>query len=169
MLKRPILPESFQEKVHKDRVRERGFGCVISSWTFVWLVDGDVIGSQHHQPSGFNCSGVYVLMGSVQWTSSTWWGFQYLQNSSKDMAQSIICGPSQRTKGPWFCLMAKELLFFLAWLFSFLSASSHFSDSIYSLTKIFLQTKVAQGLGRGLFWEGLIRSCSVTWLPLSGW
>ena len=33
---------------------------------------------------------VYVLVGSIQLTSSTCWGVQYLQNSSKDMAQNII-------------------------------------------------------------------------------
>ena len=42
-----------------------------------------IIGSQHHQPSGSNWSGVSVLVGSIQVTSPTWWRFQYLQNSSK--------------------------------------------------------------------------------------
>ena len=32
-----------------------------------------------------------ILGGSIQLTSSTWWGLQDLQNSSKDMAQKIIC------------------------------------------------------------------------------
>ena len=41
------------------------------------------------------------------------------------------------TLTPWLCLMAKILFFCLAWLFSFLSAFSHFSDYIYSLTKGF--------------------------------
>ena len=49
------------------------------------MVSGEVITSQHHQPSDSHQSGVYVLMGSIQLTSPTWWGFQYLQNSSKDM------------------------------------------------------------------------------------
>ena len=112
---------------------------VISSWTFFWLVGGEVIGTQHYQPSGSNRSGVSVLVGSVQLTSSTWWEFQYLQNSSKEMAQNIIYSPWGGTKGPWLCLMAKVLLFCLAWLFSFLSAFSHFSDLIYSfLKKLFI-------------------------------
>ena len=34
MLKRPELPDGFQGKVFKDSVKERGVGCVISSWTF---------------------------------------------------------------------------------------------------------------------------------------
>lgn len=35
--------------------------------------------------------GVDLLMGRIQLTSPTWWKSQYLQNSSKDMAQNIIC------------------------------------------------------------------------------
>ena len=91
MLKRPELPKDFQGKAFKDRVRKRGVvGHVVSSWTFFWLFDGEIISSQHHQPSGSNLSGVYVLVGSRHLTFSTWWRFQYLQNSSKDMAQNII-------------------------------------------------------------------------------
>ena len=52
---------------------------MISSWTFFCLVDGDVIGTL--LTGSASQSGVY--MGSLQLTSSTWWGFQYLQNSSK--------------------------------------------------------------------------------------
>ena len=56
---------------------------MVSLWTFFWLFGGEVSGSQHHQPSGSNQSGVYVLMDSISLTFPTWWGFQYLQNSSK--------------------------------------------------------------------------------------
>ena len=73
--KRPNLPDGFQGKVFKDRVRERVSVYLISSWTFFWLVGGEVIGSQHHQPSGPNWSGVYVLVVSMQLTSFTWRGF----------------------------------------------------------------------------------------------
>ena len=38
LLKRPELPSDVQGKVFKDKVRERVLGCVISSWTFFWLV-----------------------------------------------------------------------------------------------------------------------------------
>ena len=38
---------------------------MISSWTFFWMVGGEVTGSQHHQPSGSSQSGVYVLVGSI--------------------------------------------------------------------------------------------------------
>lgn len=35
------------------------------------------------QCDGSNLSGVYMLVGSMQLTSSTWWRLQYLQNSSR--------------------------------------------------------------------------------------
>ena len=101
-------------------LKEQG---VVTSWTFFWFV-----GSQHHQPSGFNRSVVSVLVGCRQLTSSTWWGFEYLQKSSKDVAWNIIHSPWWRSEGPWLCLTAKFLLFCLAWLFSFLSAYSLFSE-----------------------------------------
>ena len=42
------------------------------------------------------------------------WGFQYLQNSSKDRAQNIVYSPRGGTKSPELHLMAKLLLFYLA-------------------------------------------------------
>ena len=56
----------------------------------ILLVGGEVIGSQHHQPSDSSWSGVYVLMGSIKLTSFTWRGFQCLQNTSKDMTQYFL-------------------------------------------------------------------------------
>ena len=93
VLKRRKLLNSFWGKAFKGWIKEGVVGCVISSWTFFWLVGGEVIGSQCHQPSGFNWPGVYLLVRYTQLTSSIWWGFQYLQNSSKNMAQSIIYSP----------------------------------------------------------------------------
>ena len=61
-------------------------------------------------------------------TSFTWWGFQYLPDSSQDMAQNIIYSSWEGTKSPWLCLVTKLLLLGLLWLFSFVSACSHFSD-----------------------------------------
>ena len=128
VLKRPELPEAFRGRFIKTGGGRGLVGCVISSWTFFWLVGGEVIRGQLHPPSGSNWSGGYVLVGSIQLTSSTWWGFQYLPKSSKDLAQNIIYIPWGGMKGPWFCLMARLLLFCLAWLLFFLSAFSHFSD-----------------------------------------
>ena len=92
-LKRPELPDGFQGEVFKDRVREGSLGCVISVWTFFSLAGGEVTGNKHHQPPGSNSSGVYVLVGSRQLTSSAWSGVQYLQNNSKDRTQNIIYSP----------------------------------------------------------------------------
>ena len=64
------------------KFKEQG---AVNLWTLFWLVGGEVIRSQHHQPF----AGVYMLVGSMQATSPTWGGFQYLQSSSKDMARNI--------------------------------------------------------------------------------
>ena len=52
-----------------------------------------LIESQYHPPAYSSWSGVSVLVGSKQLTSSTWWRFQYLQNSPKDMAYDTIHSP----------------------------------------------------------------------------
>ena len=44
---------------------------------------GEVIGSQPHQPSGSSGSGVYVLVGSIQLTSSTGGGFSTCKTASR--------------------------------------------------------------------------------------
>ena len=65
-------------------LKEQG---VVTSWTFFGLV-----GSQHHQP--LVSTGLWsLLVGCRQLTSSTWWGFEYLQESSKDVARNIIHSP----------------------------------------------------------------------------
>ena len=124
-------PAVSTRKVIKDRM---WLACGHAS---DWLVVREPR-SQHHQ-AGSDYSGIYMLEGSIQLTS-TWWGFLYLQNSSKDMAQNIIYSPWGGNKSPWLCLMAKLWLFYLAWLFSFASTFSHFSDEIYSL-------ELTEGLG----------------------
>ena len=108
-------PMTFKEKFFRDRAREGVMKCVISSWIFFWMVGGEVTGNQHHRPSGSSWSGVYVLVGNIQLSSFTCWGFQYLQNSSDDMAQNIIHSPWGDSKCRWFCLMAK-LLYYLSCL-----------------------------------------------------
>ena len=44
---------------------------------------GEVSGNQRHQPSGSNRSGVYLLVGSIQLTSSTWWEFQFCRRAQR--------------------------------------------------------------------------------------
>ena len=70
------------ERFLKTGLGEGVMGYVINSWKFFWFVVGKVIQSQYHQLSGSNWSGVYMLVDSMHLTSSAWWGFQYLQNSS---------------------------------------------------------------------------------------
>ena len=66
VVKRPKLPSDFWQRVSKGKVKESVSGCLISSWTFFWLVGGEVtrwyFGSQHHQ-LGSKPPGVYVLCG----------------------------------------------------------------------------------------------------------
>lgn len=61
--------------------------------------------------------------------------FQYMQDSSKGMAWNITYSPLGRKKGPWLCLMSKLLLFYLVWLFSFISAFYHFLLNLFFGTR----------------------------------
>ena len=79
-------PHGFQGKAYKDRER----GRVAGVWTAFWLAGGEVIGSQHHQPSGSSWSGISVLVGNTQLTSPIWWGVQSLQSIWKDLAQNLL-------------------------------------------------------------------------------
>ena len=78
-------------------------------------------------------------------TSSTWWVFQYLQDSSKDVDQHIIYSSWKGTASAWLCLMTQLLSFGLIWLFSFASALSSWLNLF--LAKVFLQTKGNRGHG----------------------
>ena len=79
-----------QNAVSQLRGDNKGFyskGSKRRAWSarghsFDWLVVR-ISGHQHHQPSGSNQPGVYMLVPSIELTSSTWWGFQCLQNSLK--------------------------------------------------------------------------------------
>ena len=51
---------------------------VISWGILFWSTGGEVSGREHHQPSGFNQSGVSMLVGTILLTS-TWWGLQTAQ------------------------------------------------------------------------------------------
>jgi len=77
------------------------------------LVGGEVIRSQHHQPYGSNGSGLSVLVGSIQLTSSTCWGFQYLQKGSRLWLRILSIVLEEELKDPRLHLMAKLLLFCL--------------------------------------------------------
>ena len=101
-------------------------------------------------------------------TFPIWWGFQYLQISSKNMAQNAIYGSWGRTKGLWLCLKAEVIMLpcFTAFLCSCIFPC--FLDQVYSLANLFfLQTGgrwSSMGVG-GLSQEGPTGPCSVRILP----
>ena len=68
-------------------VRERVVGFVVSSRAALWLVGGEgtawCFWNFNHQLYGFIHSRVCVLVSNMWLTSSAWWGFEYLQNSSR--------------------------------------------------------------------------------------
>ena len=125
-VKRPNSLMAFRGRFLKTR--ERAAGYVISWWTFFRWIGDEVVKSQRHQPPDSTWSGAYVLVASRQLTSSIWWGFRSLRNSSKDLAQNFIYSLWGGTKSPWLCLRDKLSLFCPAWLL--LSAFSHDSDYI---------------------------------------
>ena len=47
MLKKPELPDGFQQNIFKGQVREGSPGCVISSCTILRVADGEVAGRCH--------------------------------------------------------------------------------------------------------------------------
>ena len=71
---------------------------VVRSWTLLWLAGGEVRGSQHHKPSGSNCSGFSMLVGSRLSVSHlmgvsvsgawTYWGSGSLCLSTEGIQQS---------------------------------------------------------------------------------
>lgn len=75
--KRPEFTDGFQGKAFKDRVREGRLPARGHS-----ADGGEGVRSQQRQLSASSRSGVCVLVGSTELTSSTWWGFQCLQGSS---------------------------------------------------------------------------------------
>ena len=55
----------FQPGEGSEKFYRNGSEGVISSWTFFYLLGGEVNGSQHQQPSGSHGPGIYVLVSSV--------------------------------------------------------------------------------------------------------
>lgn len=72
---------------------------VVSSWTHSCLVGGEVIGSQLLHPSGSNQSEVFVLVGSTQLTSSTWWGFSLCKRAPRTWLRIFSLVLSLKTPG----------------------------------------------------------------------
>ena len=89
-LKDPDSLKAFTGRFLSIGLGRRVVGCVVILRTFFWSVRGEAIRNQHYQPSGSNQSRVYEIVGNTWLTSLTWWRFQYLQNSSKNMSQNNI-------------------------------------------------------------------------------
>ena len=73
-------------------------------------------------------------MVSMQLTSSTWWGFQYLQNNSRKSFRILFISMAleEELKGPYFVLWLNYYYFVL--LDSFVSVFFfHFSDFFFFL------------------------------------
>ena len=83
----------------------------------------------------------WLQSGQPVFNLSTRWRFQCLYDSSQDMTQKSIHSPWGGNTGPCLCFMTTLLLFHLLCLFSFGIRHSQFSDSRYSLTKIFHRQK----------------------------
>ena len=149
MLKRLKLPKGFQGKVFKDKVRQTVVRCVVSFWTFFWLVGGEVIRSQHHQPSISGQSG-----GSIQFISPTWWRFHNLQSNSRTWLR-ISVALEEKLKVLNFVQWLK-LLWFCLNLTVFLSARLTSLIKLILWLKLFYRQKAGRGHvgGKGgLSWE----------------
>ena len=62
---------------------------------------------------GSLCHGYSLLIRYL--TSSTWWEFQYLQDSLQDMTQYIITSSYEGTKSLWLCLLTERFIFGFLW------------------------------------------------------
>ena len=85
-------PKTFRKRFQREV--EEGAFCVCDQLMDILLIGGGkVIETEHHQPSASNWSGVYLLVGSIQLTSSTRGSFS-------------ICKTAQRT---WLRMLSREL------------------------------------------------------------
>ena len=82
---------------------------------------------QSHSLRPVGIVAVYIM--STVWSSRsfTWYGVS-MYNTAYKIWLNIIYSPWGWTKGLWLCLMTKQLLIGLLWLFSFVSMFSHFFD-----------------------------------------
>lgn len=133
VLQRSELPKGFQGKAFKGRLRERGVvGYVISWWSFLWLAGDQGIGSQHHQPSDSKRTGVYILVGNIQLTSSTSWGFQCLPKNLQGYASEYYVWPLRSIWSSMAFFNGSTIIIFSC-VTGFHSAFSQVSDPLYCL------------------------------------
>ena len=102
----------------RERVWRQGEeeGCrVCDQLGEILLMGGEIIRSQHHQPSGSDWSGVYMLVDGIQLASSVWWRFfSVCKNSWNDMAQNILYRPWEGAQGS--CLFSGWTIILLSCL-----------------------------------------------------
>ena len=116
-------------KIGQQWSDQHGLDCFKYSWSSVPGLVCFHFFEAHSLNCGNLCHGCSLVI--MQLTSSTWWGFQYLQNSSQDMAQNIIHSPWGRTGDTWLCLMTK--LFCCLVSFDYLPLFLHYLTSLIKL------------------------------------
>ena len=142
---------------------------VISWWSFLWLVDDQGIGSQHHQPSVSEGTGIYIPVGNIQLTSSTNGDFNIFKKPPKIWLRNYVCPLRSNWRSLALFIGSKIIIF--SCLTVFLSAFSQVSDAMYSL-------ELGKGLedvstdkrhvedmvGGCLLWGDLFGSCPVVFM-----
>ena len=126
----------------------------------------------HHQSSGFKVCIFWAAKKKKKIKSASsgqhtvsFFHLVGVSVSAKNIAQNLMYRPRTRNKSSWLCLMVQLLSFCFSWLFSFPSAFSYFSDSIYSLAEIFYRQKDSGQHGQESILGGLIGCFFVTPLP----
>ena len=130
-------------------------GYLISSWILFWLVDDEVIRSQHYSPSGPSRPGVYMLVDSILPLGG---GFNICRTVKRIRLRILF---TVLEEGPWLCLMAKLLFFYLVDSFPFFLyfLTSLIKFVLWNLgemqeAKVFLYPRSRQRTwGSGLSWE----------------
>ena len=170
VLKRPKLPSGSQARVFKGNIGVRVAGCVISSWTFFWLVGDEVtgwcFGNLNHQFYGSSQSVVCVLVVSRWSPSSAWVGVLVPVEELKDMRQIVMCICGGGMGSPMTCFIT-ELLFKLSVLsllgcFPFIlhSLTSQIMKCLTLLLNLLFGTQGRPNKKLGT-WKGPAESCSV--------
>jgi len=77
------------------------------------LIDGEVIGSQYHRPSGLNQSEIYIPMGSIELNSSILGvsGFSVFKTVQRICLRILSTALEMELKIPDFFFLMAKLLF----------------------------------------------------------
>lgn len=106
ILKRLELPSDCQEKIFKVMLEVRVAGCVISSWSFFWLVSDEVIewcfGNLCHQPSASKEPVILVFVVSMLSPPSPWMKVLVSSEQLKEMHQAVMSVPRGETRALFY-------------------------------------------------------------------